>query len=248
MESKVKKAERLRRKQGFLLNLFIKPDYLESAELFVKIAKESDSENKIKYYKEAAETYLLCASEYGTWKAAECYKNLNKLDKQSMYFNKYIDCLIKIEKYMLAGQALSDRAEEEDGEIVIDLLKKAVEVFEMDGNCPYHIKKIMEKLLLTYLKKSLMKDAWEIFKYLDSKYNPKFYKLCISILAILLNKEGYSEDLNAEENEILMTLINNSDNVEECINKFSKNNVISEQVKLIFDMCLNSTKPENDIC
>lgn len=260
LKTKIKKAESLRERRGFLQSLFGGPDYLESAALFTEVAKFSTSvEDKIKYYEEAANTYLLEKNEYGIWKAAECFGELNKLaknkEKSKAFFLSRIDCLMKIGKYMIAGQALTTEGEKNNNlETSLELFTKASEAFKLDGSSPFHLKKALEHTLLLQLKAMKIKEAIDTMKYMDESYkNMKHFKLCIQMLLFLQMKENSgtvfdAEDvLESDESKVIMGLFN-SEEPGVILEEFQNENVLSETVEMVFEICKKSLKPELDIC
>ncbi|ELA41463.1 uncharacterized protein VICG_01447 [Vittaforma corneae ATCC 50505] len=255
LQKKITKAEKLRTKAAFPLSLITEPDYVEAGDLYCEIAREcSDLEDKIKFYNEAAITFLRKKAEYNEYRASECYKKLFELlvnqDVTAAVENyiKYCECLERIEKYMLAGQGytkIGDILEEIDGKRAIEMYRKAQDAYSKDYSCPMHYKEAVQKCLTIQIKGQDIEGAIESLKMLDIEFS----KLCIQILTLLLGKTNFEEDLKKDESELIMTLLNKDrDTSIESLRQFKEKNFINPIISKIFDFAIDRLQPENDIC
>lgn len=255
LKSKIKKAEKLRESYHFPFNLFNSPDYISSGDLFCEVARECNSVNEqIKYFEEAANTFLLNKDDYGIYKASEPYKSLFNIlkdvdfNKAVEYGIKHSDCLYKIGKYMMAGQAyvtLADIVKNKDEEKAMMICNKAKESYNKDGNCPFHLKKAVEECLLLELKNENLQNAIESFEILDKKYNMKYSRLSKHILCFLDQETDHSkmfaeEELGSQESQILMKLLNQSeDKAASYLKEYLNDNALPEHTTLVFKMAID---------
>lgn len=260
LKRKVQKAEKLRETPSFPFSLFSSPDYLESGDLFCEVALECSSpEHKVKFYAEAAKTFLIKRSEYTEFRAAECYKKLfelfikNNFNEAIKNYESCCECYERIGKFMTAGQGyikIGDLLEGLDIKKAIEMYKKGELCYKKDQNCPIHLKEAIQKCLNAQLKAEDFKGAIESLEFLELEN----IKLCKQMLKILLNLKGTKdleeEDLNPEESELIRGLLNKNDKgKEELLNEFKEKMIgISPIVLRIFDLFIKKQQPEHDIC
>lgn len=246
----IEKAEDLRTKKSFPMNLFSSPDYLESAELFFELGDGADREVQIKCYTEAANTYLMLNSSYGLWKAAEAYKTIYRITKENTFLLKNVECLELGGKYMLAGQTLLDGAKEEEPPVVIDFHLRAILNFKKHGDgCKMHLRKTLDDCAALLVKADRISEAIELFKELRDSHGIAHAKLCVTLLSFTVNQGAcfMDDDLSIEENKVIMGICNDSDK-SAVLNNYLNNNVCTGSVKTVMQYMLDSFKPENDIC
>lgn len=255
LQKKIARAEKLRTRGAFPFSLFMEPDYIESGDLYCEIAKESrDLEDKVKFYTEAAKTFLRKKAEYNEYRASECYKKLFELlvnhDVATAveHYIKHCECLERIEKYMLAGQGytkIGDILVETDRKMAIEMYKKAQNAFSKDYNCPIHFKEAAQQCLAVQLSEQNIEGAIESLKVLDVEFS----KLCVQILSLILGKTDFEDDLKKDESELIMTLLNKDKNTSiESLRNFKENNHVKPIISKIFDFAIDRLRPENDIC
>jgi tetratricopeptide (TPR) repeat protein len=250
IEGMISRAEKLRHKRKGIMGMFSKPDYFESADIFVEIGKKcNDMDMKEKYLNEAIKTLTIEGSEYAYFRIAEVYRHLMDLDRNDagklrMYMEEYAKALEVSERYLMAGQAyskLGDLVGEENPKDGIGNHGKAVEMFEKDGGCPYHIQDVRKKCLLLQLGIKDYEGAYKTLKYLTITFS----KLCRQILCIILEKP-LEED---PENDLVMVLINKGhEEGVEALKKFKVDHYLPKYVELIFQLAEEKLSPENDIC
>lgn len=252
---KIKKAESLRKNVKFPLSLFKEPDYLESGELFSEVAMEClDLDDKVKYYKEAAITFLKNTAEYNQYRASECYKKLfeilQKSDIKSAvdFYILHSECLERIGKNMLAGQGFL-----KIGEILktvelrrsIEMFFRAKKCYEKDQNCPYHHKEAVLKSLEVQLDIKDYENAIESLKEVEIKGG----RLSVQILMYLTGRSDFEEVLEKNESELVMTLLNKDKETGiKALNDFKEENSLPEIVIKVFNIAIEEMRPENDIC
>lgn len=255
LEKKVKQAESLRKKPGLLMSMFMEADYIGSGELYCEVARECENvEDRVKFYREAATTFLMKNSEYNSYRASECYKKLFDIlegvdPAQAIgYYALYAECQEKAEKFLMAGQAymkIAETIQKTDEKRAIDIYKRAHETYKRDASCPYHAKEAVQKCLTLQLKNRELADAIRSFDTLDTKYS----KLSKQILCFLQGENDFEDDLDKEEGMVIMALLNRE--TEECIDileNFRKDNYLPEHTSLVFDIAIERLRPENDIC
>lgn len=253
--SKIKKAESLRKKPGLLASLFWGPDYISSGDIFSELAFASESiEDKEKYYNEAANTYLIKKSEYTHFRAGEIYKKLadtfekHNVDKSLVYLLKYAENLEKAERYLIAGEVymkIAGKYEDINNDECVKYYNRAYETYKMDSGCPYHVKEALQKCLIAQLKKKDISGAIGSLGAL----NIKFSRLCRSILSLLLGKVADDDLESVKESELIMKLVNKTG--KDCIDAlddFSNEYFLPDYARMIFDMAIERYSPENDIC
>lgn len=255
LQRKVKRAENLRRRPGFPMSMFTAADYIGSGELYCEVARECQNiEDQVRFYKEAAATFLMKDSEYNLYRASECYKKLfdilksNDLDQAIGYYTLYAECQEKAEKFLMAGQAymkIAEAVQQVDEKKAMDTYKKAYETYKRDASCPYHAKEAVQRHLTLQLKHGDLEGAIESFTVLDAKHS----KLSKQILCFVLGREDFEEDLDKEEGMVIMALLNKEkDECIEILEDFKKDNYLSEHTSLVFDIAIERLRPENDIC
>lgn len=255
-DKKVKQAEKLRKKYTGISSLFWSPDFYSSAELFLELANEADTdEDKERFYNEAATTFLLQGDEYGHYRAAEIYKSLRdqfiseqQLPKSVEYGKLYAGNLECSKRFMMAGQAYFDLGVLCEGALPSEALgfyKEAISAYEKDGDSRFHMKKACEKKLLLELSGADYSGAICTLANLDVKYAP----LCRQLLLILLEQSLDEELDDPEEHKLVMALINrNSAEATALLETFINDNFIPKYAQMVFESVLEKLNPENDIC
>lgn len=259
LKDKIKKAENLRKSHGFLASIFSKPDYITSGDLFCEVARGCENiEEKRKYYKEAAETYLMKKEEYNIYKASEVYKALFT-DLSSTNWNEAIDfyalhaeCLMRIHKFMMAGDSFMKIAEslkQKHAGQAIEFFKKARECFKKETNCRYHFKKAVEEMLSLNLQTGNIQASIEDFEILGTKFNVKHAKLCKQILCFLDEKFDLDDALEQEESQLIMALSNKEGEERTLVlERFANDNYLTDDIEKVFKLAIEKLKPEHDIC
>lgn len=255
VQRKAKQAESLRRRPGFPMSLFVEADYIGSGELYCEAARMCEStEDRMELYKEAAATFLMKNTEYGIYRASECYKKLYDIlegmdpEQAIGYYVLYAECQEKGEKYLMAGQAymkIAGMVQKTDEGKAVEIYRRAYETYRKDTTCPYHAKEALQRCLDLELKLGMLDDAIGILDGLDTKHS----KLSKQILCFLQGREDFEEDLDKEETAVIMALLNKGK--EECIEtleSFRRDNYLSESTQRVFDIAIERLRPENDIC
>ncbi|KAI4291586.1 hypothetical protein PAPHI01_0860 [Pancytospora philotis] len=255
-EKKLRRAERLRKRHGGLWGLFWRPDYYESAELFLELAKSAETvERSEQYCNEAAETFLLQDEEYSYFRAAEVYKELRDayIGRESIegairYGKLYASNLTRAGRHMLAGQAYSDLGDAcADGRPTNAhaFYTAAAAAYRQDGNCQYHLKKAVERCLAVELGSADYERAVDTIGQLDVK----FARLCRLLLLILLEKPLDEELDDPAENRVVMAIINRgSSEATAALDAFANDNFLPKYAQTIFDAVRDSLRPENEMC
>lgn len=252
---KIRKAESLRKDVKFPLSLFKEPDYLESGELFSEAALEcSEMEDKVKYYTEAANTFLRSKAEYNQYRASECYKKLFEILKEKDlatavgFYIQHSECLERIGKNMMAGQSF-----QKIGELLrrveprrsIEMLLRARKCYEKDQNCPYHHKEAVMKCLEVQLETKDYVNAIESLDGLKIEHS----SLCKQILMYLVGRSDFEDVLERNESELMTTLLNkDKESGMKALREFKEQNSLPEIVNRIFEVAIEEMRPENDIC
>lgn len=252
---KIAKAEKLRKTPAFPFSLFVKPDYIESGDLFFEVARSCTAvADKKKFYLEAAETFLMCPEEYNMFRASECYKKLyeallaSDFDSAVSFLCKHADCLEKIEKYMLAGQAYmktGDMLVEKDKARACLMYSRARDIYAKDPSTPVHLKEAIQKSLGMQLESQDIEGAIKSFELLKAKHS----KLCRQMLMFLVGKVDIEDVLEKEEADLMMALANkDKSSGKEALEAFKMNNAMHPVVEKVFNMVIDRMRPENDIC
>lgn len=256
LTQKIEKAQKLRQKPSFPFSIFNKPDFIESGDLFCEIARESTStEEQVKFYVEAAHTFLMKKDEYGEFCASECYRKLFQLLEETdvenaiQYYTMYAEILERMAKYLNAGQAytkIADILAKIDPKRAASMYSKAVLTYKKDrAACTYHLKACLQNFLTVQLDLENLEGAISILDYLDIKYS----KLCKQILTVLVGRTDFDDVLSPKENQIIMSLLNKEK--EESIKDleaFRSDNYLPDQISKVFDLAIERLDPENDIC
>lgn len=255
LQRMIKQAEGLRRKPRFPMSLFAEADYVGSGELYCEAARLCEgTEDRIGLYKEAAATFLMTKTEYGLYRASECYKKLFDIlegtdpEQAVGYYVLHAECQEKAEKYLMAGQAymkIGEIVKSTDKRRAVCIYRKAYETYRRDASCPYHAKEALQKCLDLELRLGMLEDAIRSFDALDTKHS----KLSKQILCFLQGREDFEEDLDREESAVMMALLNREkDECIEVLESFQRDNYLSESTQRVFDIALEHLRPENDIC
>ncbi|KAI5169481.1 hypothetical protein PAEPH01_0753 [Pancytospora epiphaga] len=253
---RMKKAEKLRKSHGMVWSWLWKPDYYGSAEIFEELADGSDNlEEKERLYSESARTFLMKKGEYSHFRAAEIYKKMMEIfitedciPKALEYGELYSNNLENTGRHMMAGQAsddLADLCESSMPEKAIEYRERAISLYKMDGNCPYHLKKSNEKCLMLQLSKGDYKGAIESLENHDGKYSA----LCRQMLALVTDSQIENDLDSSAESNLMRVLINRShEEGLHALEEFSNDNYLPEYARHIFQVIAGRFSPENDIC
>lgn len=252
---KILKARKLKTKKMFPFSLFTHPDYTESGSLLCDAAKSSmKDEDKIKLYREAAETFLMDSDEYCVYRAGQCFKKLFDMQREGTRdeaiesYKKYCECCMRIEKYMLAGEGyskLGDYVVEKDKKMAIEMYKKAQQMYQRDNNCPVHSREAGQKCLGVQLMLGDVEGMLETLEKVEVEHG----KLCRQLLAIQAGRTDVDEELGREESELVRTVLNKDKETGiKVLSEFAHENVLMAPISKIFEFIINNFQPENDIC
>ncbi|KAM0680984.1 hypothetical protein GINT2_000767 [Glugoides intestinalis] len=256
ISKKIEKAEKLRKKQAFPMSLFVEPDYSESASIFIEVAKECTLlDDKIKFYLEAAKTFLMEESrEYGNFEAYKCYKSafevLYPQDKTTAieYYNKGVECLEKTDKVFFSGDEytkVGDLFGKTDPKRALVAYKKAQSKFIEEPNYPVHLKELEKKILKVQLQTQDIDGAIGTLENIRIKHS----QLCKTLLKLLSGKSDIEDALSQKESDLVMVLLNqDKDSGIQALEQFKNKTHLDPVEEEIFDMFIDSLKPENDIC
>lgn len=256
ISKKIEKAEKLRKKHLFPMSLFMEPDYSESASIFIEVAMECTAvEDKINFYMEAAKTFLMEESrEYSNFEAYKCYKSAFEVlyphDKLRAieYYNKGVECLEKTDKVFFSGDEytkVGDLFGKTEPKRAIVAYKKAQDKFIEEQHYPVHLKEIKKKILQMQLYTQDIEGAIETLENISIRHG----KLCRTLLKLLAGKSDIEDALTQKESDLVMVLLNkDKDSGIQALEQFKLETNLDPLEEEIFDLFIDSLKPENDIC
>lgn len=234
--------------------------YNEAARTFLMDRGEYSFYRAAEMYKALAEAHL----NQGSCAKAVAYgvlngENLEKAERYMLAGTAFMDAGVAAEK-MAASPAAEDSSTEEPGAAspaashscaecptttAISCFKRAAGLFARDGSCPFHTKKAWERCLLAQLHENDLNGAYETLGCLSIKYA----RLCRLLLAIITEKEVENDVEDAEENDLVMTLINKEKkDAMQKLEDFANNNFLPDYAGLVFTFVIDRLRPENDIC
>lgn len=249
---KLKEAERLRTKRVFPLNLFSSPDYDVSAEIFVELGNVEESvDKKIRYYEEAANTYLMGDSEYSRYQAFQIYEKIGQMCEES-------DPRRSVQAYRRSGRYSKQCGRESlaavsfqraadilrklgDDEGALECLNVVVECYR-GSNWKHHKAKAMRDVANICVELGRYGKAAEVF--LTLKEN--IFVFCAFLCYVI---EGTPSDLDVvgDEKIICDALERDIDTAYRAIDEYADTHAMIGEVSKLLGVVKERLRPENDI-
>lgn len=249
---KLKEAERLRTKGGFLFGLFSSPDYDASAELFMEVGNmEPETAERVRYYEEAARTYEMGDGEYGRYQASQVYEKIAQMCEDECP-ERSVDAYKRSGMYSkqcgresLAATSFQRAAEllraSGDLEGSLECLKRVSECY-CGGNWRHHRSKAQRDIAGVYVELGQYGAAAKVFLGLKENVYVFCAFLCHAIEGCPLDL-----DISGDEKEICDALGGDLGAAHKAIDEYEATHAMIPEVRRLLGIVKERLRPENDI-